>query len=320
MGQNHAVEPLTIFHARFNRSPMNTDGTKLSIILPAYNEEDAIFDVVFGLRRAFPQAEVLVVDDCSTDRTAEMARRGGARVISHKYNMGNGAAIKTGARHAQGATLVFMDADGQHDPDDIKRLLEKLDEGYDMVIGARDMGGQAGKRRMLGNFLLNSLASLLTGRRIQDLTSGFRAARAEIFRQFLYLLPNGFSYPTTSTMAFLRSGYAVGFVPITVRPRKGKSKIRLIRDGIRFLVIIMRITTLFSPMRVFFPVSMLFFLLGAVRYVWFYLQTGAFSNMAGVLFITAILVFLIGLISEQITALHYNLSRISCDAQPNEQK
>jgi len=283
--------------------------SRVTIILPAYNEAGIIGSVVSQLARDFPDAELLVVDDCSTDSTAEEAAAAGARVVSHKYNMGNGAAIKTGVRHARGEVLVFMDADGQHSAEDVQKLLDKLDEGYDMVIGARDLGGQAGKRRMLGNFLLNNLASLLTGRRIQDLTSGFRAARAEIFRQFLYLLPNGFSYPTTSTMAFLRSGYAVGFVPITVRPRKGKSKIRLIRDGIRFLVIIMRITSLFSPMRVFFPASMLFFLLGVIRYVWFYLQTGAFSNMAGVLFITAILVFLIGLISEQITALHYSLTQ-----------
>ncbi len=282
---------------------------RVTIILPAYNEAGVIGSVVSGLAAEFPEAELLVVDDCSTDATAEEAAEAGARVISHKYNMGNGAAIKTGARHARGELLVFMDADGQHRPKDVHRLLEKLAEGYDMVVGARDVRGQAGKRRLLGNLLLNRMASVLTGRKIRDLTSGFRAARAEIFRQFLYLLPNGFSYPTTSTMAFLRSGYAVGFVPVEVQPRKGKSKIHLLRDGIRFAVIIMRMTTLFSPMRVFFPVSLLFFFLGVVRYVWFYLQTGAFSNMAGVLLIAAILVFLIGLISEQITALHYGLSR-----------
>ena len=292
---------------------MSTAGTSqspyLSIVLPAYNEAGVVGEVVRRLLQDFPQAEILVVDDCSSDTTAEEASANGARVISHKYNMGNGAAIKTGARHAKGEILVFMDADGQHSADDVQKLLGKLEEGYDMVIGARDTSGQAGKRRMLGNFLLNKLASLLTGRKIKDLTSGFRAARAEIFRQFLYLLPNGFSYPTTSTMAFLRSGYSVGFIPIDVRRRKGKSKIRLIRDGIRFLVIIMKITTLFSPMRVFFPMSMLFFFTGLFRYLQFYWQTGSFSNMAGVLFITSVLIFLIGLISEQVTALHYSLSR-----------
>ncbi|HHH13221.1 MAG TPA: glycosyltransferase family 2 protein [Thiolapillus brandeum] len=289
---------------------------QVSIILPAYNEGGVIGSVVSRLARDFPDAELLVVDDCSTDSTAREAAEAGARVISHKYNMGNGAAIKTGVRHARGETLVFMDADGQHSAEDVQKLLDKLDEGYDMVVGARDIGGQAGKRRLLGNLLLNKLASFLTARKIEDLTSGFRATRAEIFRQFLYLLPNGFSYPTTSTMAFLRSGYAVGFVSIKVQPRKGKSKISLTRDGIRFLVIIMRITTLFSPMRVFFPMSLLFFLLGVARYLWFYLETGAFSSMAGVLLIASVVVFLIGLGSEQITALHYGLSRNYCQEEP----
>lgn len=289
-------------------TPNENKESALTIVLPAYNEAGAIGPVVSRLAKAFPAAELLVIDDCSTDATAEEAKAAGARVISHKYNMGNGAAIKTGARHAQGEILVFMDADGQHSADDVQKLLDKLEEGYEMVIGARDNRGQAGKRRLLGNFLLNKLASLLTGRSIKDLTSGFRAARAEVFRQFLYLLPNGFSYPTTSTMAFLRSGFSVAFVPIAVRQRKGKSKISLTRDGIRFLVIIMKMTTLFSPMRVFFPLSMLFLTLGLARYCYFYWLTGGFSSMAGVMFITSMLVFLIGLVSEQITALHYGLS------------
>ena len=281
----------------------------LSIILPAYNEEGIVGEVVSRLRQDFPHAEILVVDDCSSDSTAQEAAEAGARVVSHKYNMGNGAAIKTGARNAHGEILVFMDADGQHGTDDVQKLLGKLEEGHDMVVGARDISGQAGKRRMLGNFLLNKLASLLTGHKIKDLTSGFRAARAEIFRQFLYLLPNGFSYPTTSTMAFLRSGFSVGFIPIEVKARKGKSKINLVKDGVRFLVIIMKMATLFSPMRVFFPLSIMFLLLGILRYIYFYWQTGEFSNMAGVMFTTAVIVFLIGLVSEQITALHYGLSQ-----------
>lgn len=276
--------------------------------MPAYNEGGVVGNVVSDLRKVFPEVEILVVDDCSTDGTAEEARQAGARVISHKYNMGNGAAIKTGARHAAGDILVFMDADGQHSADDVQRLFEKIEQGYDLVIGARDSGSQANKRRLIGNHLLNRLASRLTGHKIDDLTSGFRAAKADVFRQFLYLLPNGFSYPTTSTMAFLRSGHAVAFIPIKARSRKGASKIHLFRDGIRFLVIIMKMTTLFSPMRVFFPLSMLFFLLGLVRYIYFYWQTGGFSNMAGVMFTTAVLVFLIGLVSEQITALHYGIS------------
>ena len=284
-----------------------------SIVLPAYNEAGVVSSVVRSLRQSFPEAEILLINDCSTDETADEAREAGARVVSHKYNMGNGAAIKTGARHATGDVLVFMDADGQHSAKDVRRLLDKIEEGYDLVIGARDAGSQANKRRLIGNGLLNRLASILTGHRIDDLTSGFRAARASAFRQFLYLLPNGFSYPTTSTMAFLRSGLSVAFVPIKARKRTGSSKINLIRDGIRFLVIIMKMTTLFSPMRVFFPLSMLFFLMGLGRYLYFYWHTGGFSNMAGVMFITAVLVFLIGLVSEQITALHYGMAATEYD-------
>ncbi|BAO43522.1 glycosyltransferase family 2 protein [Thiolapillus brandeum] len=284
----------------------------LSIILPAYNEAGVVGNVVKSLREAFPDAEILVVNDCSRDSTAEEAGMAGARVVSHQYNMGNGAAIKTGARQAAGDILVFMDADGQHSAENVRALLDKLDAGYDMAIGARDAGSQANRRRHVGNSLLNRLASLLTGHKIHDLTSGFRAAKANVFRQFLYLLPNGFSYPTTSTMAFLRSGYSVAFVPIKVRRRQGSSKISFLRDGIRFLVIIMKMTTLFSPMRVFFPLSMLFFILGTIRYIYFYWQTGGFSNMAGIMFMMSMLIFLIGLVSEQITALHYGMSHSDC--------
>ncbi|MCP4992295.1 MAG: glycosyltransferase family 2 protein, partial [Gammaproteobacteria bacterium] len=264
--------------------------------------------LVSFLAESFPEAEILVVDDNSTDGTIELAQRAGAKVIQHKYNMGNGAGIKTGARNAKGDVLVFMDADGQHDPKDISRLLQGIDEGYDLVIGARESDTQASKGRWLGNKLLNRFASLLTGRRIPDLTSGFRAVRADTFREFIHLLPNGFSYPTTSTMAYLRSGYPVSFIPIRAGQRKGRSKISFIRDGIRFMVVIMKVATLFSPMRFFFPASVLFFLTGLLRYIYFYWITGAFSEIAGVMFITAILVFLIGLISEQITALHYGIS------------
>ncbi|MCP4277906.1 MAG: glycosyltransferase family 2 protein, partial [Gammaproteobacteria bacterium] len=197
----------------------------LSIVIPAYNEEASVGRLVRFLAESFPEAEILVVDDNSTDGTIELAQRAGAKVIQHKYNMGNGAGIKTGARNAKGDVLVFMDADGQHDPKDITRLLQGINEGYDLVIGARESDTQASKRRWLGNKLLNRFASLLTGRRIPDLTSGFRAVRADTFREFIHLLPNGFSYPTTSTMAYLRSGYPVLFIPIRAGQRKGRSKI-----------------------------------------------------------------------------------------------
>jgi glycosyltransferase involved in cell wall biosynthesis len=283
----------------------------VSIILPAYNEAAVIGKVIERLHRGFPGAEILVVDDCSDDGTGEIAEQAGARVVRHHYNMGNGAAVKTGARNAKGEILVFMDADGQHDDRDISQLLEKIDEGYELVVGARSSDTQANHLRAFGNNLLNRFASLLTGHKIPDLTSGFRAARAKSFRQFLYLLPNRFSYPTTTTMAFLRSGYPVDFVPIKARQRVGKSKISLFRDGVRFLVIIMKIATLFSPMRFFLPLSLLFFLLGLGRYVYYFWMTDSFSNMAGVMFITAALVFLIGLVSEQITAVHYGVSEVN---------
>ncbi|MEJ1470591.1 MAG: glycosyltransferase family 2 protein [Candidatus Sedimenticola sp. (ex Thyasira tokunagai)] len=281
----------------------------LSIVLPAYNEAGAVGEVVCRIRQRFPDAEILVVDDSSSDATAAEAENAGARVVRHLYNMGNGAAIKTGARHAKGETIVFMDADGQHDDQDIAQLIEQIDEGYELVVGSRTSDSHANIGRNLGNRLLNKFASLMTGRTIPDLTSGFRAVKRDTFRQFIHLLPNGFSYPTTSTMAYFRSGYPVAFVPLRVLPRKGKSKINFFRDGIRFMVVIMKVTTLFSPMRLFFPASLMFFLLGSVRYLYFYWQTGSFSNMAGVMFVTAMLVFLIGLVSEQITALHYGISR-----------
>ncbi|MES9901311.1 MAG: glycosyltransferase family 2 protein [Sedimenticola sp.] len=281
---------------------------ELSVVLPAYNEAGVVGEVVGRIRQRFPDAEILVVDDSSNDATAIEAENAGARVVRHLYNMGNGAAIKTGARHATGETLVFMDADGQHDDQDIEQLLEKIDEGYELVVGSRTSDSHANIGRNLGNRLLNKFASLMTGRTIPDLTSGFRAVKRDTFRQFIHLLPNGFSYPTTSTMAYFRSGYPVVFVPIRALPRKGKSKISFVRDGIRFMVVIMKVTTLFSPMRLFFPASLMFFLLGLGRYLYFYWQTGSFSSMAGVMFITAMLVFLIGLVSEQITALHYGIS------------
>ncbi|MEJ1408674.1 MAG: glycosyltransferase family 2 protein, partial [Candidatus Sedimenticola sp. (ex Thyasira tokunagai)] len=270
---------------------------------------------VCRIRQRFPDAEILVVDDSSSDATAAEAENAGARVVRHLYNMGNGAAIKTGARHAKGETIVFMDADGQHDDRDIAQLLEKIDEGYELVVGSRTRDSHANIGRNLGNRLLNKFASLMTGRTIPDLTSGFRAVKRDTFRQFIHLLPNGFSYPTTSTMAYFRSGYPVIFVPIRALPRKGKSKISFVRDGIRFLVVIMKVTTLFSPMRLFFPASLMFFLLGLGRYLYFYWLTGSFSSMAGVMFITAMLVFLIGLVSEQITALHYGISRSRMNGQ-----
>ena len=279
---------------------------KISVILPAKNEAEGLRRTLPALARVLPEAEIIVVDDGSTDETAEVAKAAGARVLSSPYSMGNGAAIKRGARAAQGEVLVFMDADGQHDPEEIPRLLARLEAGFDMVVGARDGAGQANVGRGLANALYNRLASWMTGHEIHDLTSGFRVVRAARFREFLHLLPNGFSYPTTSTMAFFRSAYPVDYVAVEVGKRIGvASHIRPLKDGIRFLLIIFKIATLYSPLKLFLPVAMAFLVTGLAYYGWTYATVGRFTNMSMLLLSAGVIVFLIGLISEQITGLTY---------------
>lgn len=278
---------------------------KVSVVLPAKNEAGGLPRTLEGVRSVMPEAELIVVDDGSSDDTPGLAAALGARVIRSPYSMGNGAAIKRGARAATGDVIVFMDADGQHDASCIPRLLQKLDEGYDMVVGARDWGGQAGVSRGLANTFYNWLASRMTGFAVKDLTSGFRAVRADKFKEFLHLLPNGFSYPTTSTMAFFRSAYPVAYVPIPVAKRIGRSHIRPLRDGVRFLLIIFKIATLYSPLKLFAPAAVSFFLIGLGYYGWTFATQGRFTNMSVLLFSAAVIIFLIGLVSEQITALTY---------------
>jgi len=279
----------------------------ISIILPAKNEAESLEKLLPELRQNFPEEEIIVVNDGSTDNTVEICERNQVTVVSHVYSMGNGAAIKTGTRNAAGNILVFMDADGQHSPEDINRLVEKVEEGFDMAVGARQMNTHASLTRRIGNTLYNKLASWMTGYPIEDLTSGFRAARARHFKKFLYLLPNKFSYPTTSTMAFFRSGLPVGYVPIKAANRSGerKSHIRLFHDGIRFLIIILKIGALFSPMRFFLPISGLLFMTGLAYYGYTYFNWGRLTNMSVLMFMASLFTFLIGIVSEQISALHY---------------
>ena len=261
------------------------------------------------LREIFPKSEIIVVDDGSADETADVASRHGVRLVRHPLSLGNGAAVKSGARSAGGDLLVFMDADGQHSSDDIAHLIDKLSEGYDMVVGERAAKSHASVCRAVANRAYSLLASWMVNSKIQDLTSGFRVVKADKFREFLYLLPNGFSYPTTITMAFFRAGYPVGYVPITAHKRLGKSHINLLRDGLRFFLIIFRVGTLYSPLKLFLPVSLVFFILGLGYYVFTFVTASRFTNMSALLLTTSVLVGLIGLVSEQITNLLY--SRLS---------
>ena len=277
----------------------------LSIILPAKNESAALIRILPDLKHANPKTEIIVVDDGSNDDTIQVCMDQQIKIVSHRYSMGNGAAIKTGARAASGDILVFMDADGQHQPKDILRLLAKLDDGYDMVVGARGMGSQANMHRGIANKLYNALASWMVGHKVADLTSGFRAVRADKFRKFLYLLPNGFSYPTTITMCFFRAGYSVAYEPIHAPKRIGKSHVRIMRDGFRFILIIFKIGTLYSPLKLFLPISLSFFGIGMGYYLYSFISIHRFTNMSALLFITSVLVFLIGLVSEQITTLNF---------------
>ena len=282
--------------------------TEVSIIIPAYDEAENIGDLIKNIRNLYPNFEVIVINDGSADDTGGKAKDAGAIVYSHPYNIGNGAAIKSGIRIASGDVLVFMDGDGQHDPGDIAKLLECLPE-FDMVVGARKKGHQASWGRALGNWIYNWLASYVAKFSVKDLTSGFRAIKSEIAHNLLYLLPNTYSYPTTLTLGVLRSGKSLKYVHINTQSRKkGKSKIRIFRDGIKFFLIITKICILYSPLRIFLPVSFMTFILGLCYYLYTLFAWGRFTNMSALLFTTSVLIFMMGLISEQICQMRFERS------------
>jgi glycosyltransferase involved in cell wall biosynthesis len=282
--------------------------TEISIIIPAYNEAQTIGDVVTKIIDLYPDFEIIVINDGSTDDTAAVAKDAGALVYSHPYNIGNGAAVKSGIRFASGKILVFMDGDGQHDPEDIEKMLQYFPDN-DMVVGARLKGHQASWGRALANRIYNWLASYVAKFPIKDLTSGFRAVKSDIAHNFLYLLPNTYSYPTTLTLGALRSGRSVKYIAINTQKReKGRSKIRIFRDGIRFFMIITKICALYSPLRVFLPISFMMFCLGLGYYAYTFFAWHRFTNMSALLFTTSILIFMMGLISDQICQMRFERS------------
>lgn len=283
----------------------NTSKPEVTVIIPAYNEVQIVGDTIRQIKDLYPEFEVLVVDDGSSDGTMQEALDAGANVWPHPYNIGNGAAVKTGLRCAQGEWILMMDADGQHRPEDIAKLLEHKDR-YDMVVGARSSGSETAFHRDVANKIYNWFASYVTKFEVKDLTSGFRLVKSEVARQYIYLLPNTFSYPSTLTMAYLRSGRSVKYASIQTLARKGKSKIKLMSDGIRFLLIISKVATLFSPLRVFLPISSFLFIIGLLYYLYTFLSAGRFTNMTALLFSSSLIIFMMGLVSEQISQMRYD--------------
>lgn len=277
-----------------------------SVLIPAFNEESAIADIIRKVHSLGNWKEIIVVDDGSSDRTSDEAQKAGATVIQHPYNKGNGAAVKTAIRKATGKFILLMDADGQHSPNDIVKLTDRLSD-HDLVVGSRSFKDQASLLRGIGNGALNKFASILSAFPIKDLTSGFRAADRKRFQQFVHLFPNGFSYPTTSTLAFIKAGYSVCFVEIDGNKRIGKekSKMRPWKEGWRFIALIIRMVTLFSPLRIFIPVSLIFFLLGFTYLIYTIVNEVHVTNTSVLLLIASATLFLFGLLSEQIAALRF---------------
>jgi glycosyltransferase involved in cell wall biosynthesis len=278
---------------------------KISVVIPVYNEAQSVGPLIEAVSKKIPDAELIVVNDGSDDNTADVAAQAGAKVISHPYNIGNGAAVKTGIRNATGDRVLLMDGDGQHNPDDIPALIEASDQ-YDMAVGARSPESHANLLRRFANFIYNILATYITGIKVKDLTSGYRIINRKTASKYLYLLPNTFSYPTTITLAYLRSGRSVNYMSIKAGKRVGNSKIKPLKDGSKFLIIMIKIATLYSPLSIFMPTSIIFFILGLTNYAYTYLSVHRFTNMSALFLVTSIIIFMMGLISEQITQTRYD--------------
>jgi glycosyltransferase involved in cell wall biosynthesis len=287
---------------------------QISVIVPAFNEGEGIGNVIRQIRTVVNKLdknhEIIVIDDGSRDNTAENAARAGAIVIQHPYNIGNGASIKTGIRNARGSILVTIDGDGQHDPEDIAKLVGRIGP-YDMVVGSRNRESDTAAHRDIANMVFNSLATYISGRKIEDLTSGFRAIKKNIARQFVYLLPNKFSYPSTITLSIVRAGYSLGYESTRFSRRGGnsKSKIKPLQDGLRFLMIILKIAVFYAPLKIFGPLSLLIFMVGIVYgLIRIFALNAPYGQTSALLMSTAILTFLVGLVSEQIAQLRFDRS------------
>ncbi|MEO8610760.1 MAG: glycosyltransferase family 2 protein [Chloroflexota bacterium] len=279
------------------------DSLRVSVVMPAYNEEAVIGAILDRLHALNVVDEIIVVDDGSKDKTPQVAATyESVRVVRHPYNMGNGAAVKSGIRAATGDVIILMDSDGQHPPEEIPKLLQHLGE-YDMVVGARSSESEAQQHRRIANSVFNWYASYIVGYPVPDLTSGFRAMRASIAKNFLYLLPNKFSYPTTLTIAFFRAGYAVKYQPFVSPARVGTSKIRPFRDGLRFLLTITRLAVLFVPLKIFIPVSLFLTISGGGYVISQLILDRRFSGFGGLITTVGIFTFMLGLVSEQIALL-----------------
>jgi glycosyltransferase involved in cell wall biosynthesis len=280
-----------------------------SVVIPAYNEGPRVGAIVRAIRERLPQAEIIVVDDASGDDTSAQAAAAGARVITRPHNVGNGAGVKTGVRAASGEVVVVMDADGQHDPDDLPRLLDHVGR-YDMVVATRlDRESQENAVRWLGNGAVNAFGSYLVGMPMLDLTSGYRAFKREVLLEFLHLLPNSFGWPNTSAMALAKAGYHIRFEPVAMRRRQGgRSTQKLFKNGIRNLLIMLRMVSLFAPLRVYFPVALAMFALSLLAYVASVAVNGVWlkiPNATAALFVGGIVVFMFGLLAEQIAGLRF---------------